>query len=120
MSQFSTIIERADDARSRIREIAQVDLAALGKDWTFLDVRDQEEFKSGHFPDSIHLPLTDLEHRVVSLIPEKSKKIVTVCAAGHRSAIAADLLQSLGYAEVVSLQGGLTEYLKQFELSKVA
>ena len=111
MTQYAPILEMANDARTRIREVPpdQLDLQT-NPSTVLLDVREAAEFRSGHIPGAIHLNWTEIQNRVAELIPDQSTPVVTYCAIGHRSAIAADILQNLGYDDVISVQGGLQAY----------
>lgn len=62
---------------------------------TLLDVRTPEEYKSGHIPGSVNIPLQQLESRL-SAIP-KNKAVITCCASGMRSGSAKSLLQAKGF-----------------------
>ena len=49
------------------------------------DVRSREEFKEGHIPGSVSLPLDRLDN-VQALVLDKNEKIYVYCASGGRSA----------------------------------
>jgi rhodanese-related sulfurtransferase len=92
-----------------IREIT-VEAAAqkLGRGTeTFLvDVREPDEWARGRIRGSLHLPLGTLTREIEHRIPDRKTEIVLYCAAGYRSATAADNLQKMGYVNVYSLAGG--------------
>jgi rhodanese-related sulfurtransferase len=69
-----------------------------------IDVRQPAEWRRGHIRGSLNLPLTQLASRLHRLPNDKT--IITVCASGHRSALAAHTLQCAGY-EAQNLKGGL-------------
>jgi len=75
-------------------------------DAVFLDVREQDEFDAGTIPGAIHIPRGHLESQVESRVPDRAAPIVIYCAAGVRSAFAAETLGQLGYSDVVSMAGG--------------
>lgn len=112
MSGFDDIVNRANEARKRIREIPphSVDeLLAAGA--VLLDVREEREYRAGHLAEAVHLNWNGLEtSRVDRIVPDPSTPIVCYCTAGHRSAIAADTLQEFGYTGVRSIAGGLNAY----------
>lgn len=121
MPNYASIIDHANDARTRIREIEHSELDSPGLHGTiYLDVREPAEFNSGHIEGALLLPRLEIEAKVAELIPNKNTPIVAYCAIGHRSAIAADLLQDLGYNQVVSLKGGLQALGEAASLSLVA
>jgi hydroxyacylglutathione hydrolase len=69
-----------------------------------LDVRAESEWREGHIPGSINIPLARLPGRIAEL--RDSTPIVVHCQGGARSAIAASLLQAAGIADVVNADGG--------------
>jgi molybdopterin/thiamine biosynthesis adenylyltransferase/rhodanese-related sulfurtransferase len=74
-----------------------------------VDVREQHEFEQGHLPGAVHVPRGYLESRIEGVVPDRGRRIVTYCATGLRSALAADTLkQQLGYEDVASMTGGFT------------
>jgi molybdopterin/thiamine biosynthesis adenylyltransferase/rhodanese-related sulfurtransferase len=75
-----------------------------------LDVREQDEWQEGHLPGAVHIPRGNLESRVETLIPDRSREIVVYCAVGARSAFAAKSLIELGYDNVASMAGGFTDW----------
>jgi len=114
MSTIEDIRRLADEARTRIQEVSSADaLARVAAGAVLIDVREEKEFNAGNLPGSILISRGVLESRIGAAVPDKSTPIVCYCAVGHRSAIAADTLQKLGYAQVVSLAGGLKAHLSQ-------
>jgi rhodanese-related sulfurtransferase len=69
-----------------------------------IDVRQPTEWRRGHIDGSLNLPLTQLTSRLHRL--PNDKPVVTVCATGHRSALAARTLQRAGY-QAENLKGGM-------------
>ncbi|HMH38152.1 MAG TPA: rhodanese-like domain-containing protein, partial [Streptosporangiaceae bacterium] len=69
-----------------------------------LDVRGPGEREMGCIEDSVHIPLGQLRDRVGELDP--ARPVVTYCAGGYRSSIAASLLRASGFADVSDLIGG--------------
>lgn len=79
----------------------------------FIDVRTPEEFKEGHVPGAILLPLAELENRLTEI--PKDKKVMLICRSGNRSAKANLTLQKHGYMNTVSVKGGMTEWREDIE-----
>src|SRR3954469_19051604 len=74
-----------------------------------VDVREQHEFEEAHLPGAVHVPRGHLESRVEGAAPDKSQRVITYCASGNRSALAANtMLNELGYENVESMTGGIT------------
>lgn len=69
-----------------------------------LDVREPDEYASGHIPGSLNYPLSTLQ----SSLPEKGHPLFVYCHSGARSARAASWLKARGY-DVENI-GGITEY----------
>ena len=71
---------------------------------TVIDVRGQAEFVAGHLPTARNIPLGSLlDH--LDEIPA-NQPVVLQCLSGFRSAIAAGLLTSQGYRNIMNLRGG--------------
>ena len=70
-----------------------------------LDVRNEDELKSGIIPGSLHIPLADLEKRKSEL--DRESEIIVYCRSGARSARAIQLLQAHGFSRLKNLKGGI-------------
>jgi rhodanese-related sulfurtransferase len=106
------------DALTRVREIMPWDLAARlegGRPPLLLDVREPAEFAQARIAGSINVPRGvleqacewDFDETVPELARGRNLPIVVVCRSGNRSVLAADVMQQLGFADVVSLKTGL-------------
>lgn len=69
-----------------------------------VDVRGKSEYDEKHIAGATHIPLGYLSRRLGEL--SKERTIVTQCASGYRSQIAASLLQAAGFEDVLSLNEG--------------
>jgi len=70
-----------------------------------LDVREPVEYKAGHIPGALHIPLSGLADRTGEIDP--ASPVITYCKAGVRSRSAAALLLGAGFADVRSMEGGM-------------
>ena len=70
-----------------------------------LDVRTPEEYAEKHIPGSVLLPLDSIEKDAARVLPDKKKTILVYCRSGRRSAIAGQILISMGYASVFDFGG---------------
>jgi len=86
-----------------------------GDDHVLLDVREQEEWDTGHLESAVHIVRGFLEFKVEEAIPNKSQLIVICCAKGGRSALAAATLQKIGYVNVKYLEGGYSGYCEDLK-----
>ena len=75
-----------------------------------LDVRETDEFQSGHIPGAVNLPLSRIEQAKL----EKNGPIFVYCLRGTRSRRAAGRLARMGYTKVRSI-GGITGYKGELE-----
>jgi molybdopterin/thiamine biosynthesis adenylyltransferase/rhodanese-related sulfurtransferase len=74
-----------------------------------IDVRQDEEWATGHIPGARHVPKSHLESRVEGSAPDKAQPVILYCASGQRSAWAArTMMEDLGYEHVSSMTGGFT------------
>lgn len=101
-------LKLAEDARSRVREIAPEEAAARAArgETRLVDVREDHEWAAGHPAGATHLSRGILERDIEKLVPEPDAPLILMCGGGYRSALAADSLQRMGYTNVLSLAGG--------------
>jgi len=71
-----------------------------------VDVREDHEWDAAHAAGSIHLGKGIIERDVEAAIPDKDTEVILYCGGGYRSALAADVLEKMGYANVFSMAGG--------------
>lgn len=77
-------------------------------DFTLLDVRQPQEYNTGHLPGAVFIPLPELIERSGELDP--AKPVVAYCRLGNRSRAAVAFLLSEGFSKVYSLDGGITAW----------
>ena len=74
-----------------------------------IDVREADEWSTGHIPGARHVPKSYLESRIEGAAPDRSQHVILYCQSGNRSAWAArTLIEDLGYQNVESMTGGIT------------
>jgi len=74
-----------------------------------IDVREADEYRRGHLPQAVNIPLSAFQDRVAEV--GKDLPIVLVCASGGRSAMTAEYLLSLGYEQIYNLAGGTMSWM---------
>lgn len=85
------------------------------QDVLILDVREQEEYDSGHIPDALLLPVgTITEESAAEVIPDKETTVLIYCRSGNRSKTAAKTLTELGYTNIYEF-GGITTWPYEVE-----
>lgn len=71
-----------------------------------LDVREQNEYDSGHIPGAVLLPVGTIdENTAAQVIPEKDSTVLVYCRSGNRSKTASSELAKLGYANIYEFGG---------------
>lgn len=107
MIHSTEFLEIVNDAKSRVNECdvagAQERIAGGA---VLIDVREDNEFAAGHAAGAKHMGRGIIERDIVQSFPDKSTEIVLYCGGGYRSALAADMLQKMGYTNVWSMDGG--------------
>lgn len=99
-TNVSTLVEAA--------ELMKNGKKILGE-YTFLDVREIEEWSKGHIEGALHWPLHKLQK---NSFPDfiLQQKILVYCHSGKRSQVAARLLIEKGFQSVSELRGGFSAW----------
>ncbi len=112
-----TAAELVAEAKQRIENLsvdqtaAELDAGAL-----LVDLREPSEREQGTIPGALAAPRGMLEFWADPTSPyhraefDPSSRVVLYCAGGGRSALAADTLQQMGYANVAHLEGGFNAW----------
>ena len=82
-------------------------------DVVLIDVRTEEEYKEGHIPGSLLIPL-DQASNICTIVPDKNKTLFVYCLSGGRSKNACGIFQKLGYVDVTNI-GGIASYSGELE-----
>lgn len=78
-----------------------------------LDVRSPGEYRTGHIPGSINVPLKSI-HEVGKIVKNRDALVCVYCQTGVRAANAATSLRGKGYTNVKNL-GGMKKYRGKVE-----
>ena len=78
------------------------------KEAIIIDVRTPGEYRDGHIPGVVNIPLDELEKRIGEI--PKDKKVVLICRTGNRSAQGTRLLRSKGLNNVYNSTGGMSTW----------
>jgi rhodanese-related sulfurtransferase len=96
-----------NEAKSRIREVSVAEARdRIAGGAKLIDVREDNEFEAEHAAGAKHVGRGVIDRDIVQTFPEKDTELVLYCGGGYRSALAADMLQKMGYTNVWSMAGG--------------
>lgn len=97
---FSGIFSNTDSL-----PITDVEQTIKSTNAVLLDVREVDEFASGHIPQAINQPLSQLDQ----FKGDKTKNYLIICQSGMRSQQATEYLKSQGY-QVINIKGGMNAW----------
>ena len=109
MKHSEGFLKLVNDAKGRIREVTVDETRermATNSDVRLIDVREDNEWNAAHAAGAIHLGKGIIERDIEATVPDKSTEVILYCGGGFRSALAADVLQTMGYTNVWSMAGG--------------
>lgn len=109
MKHSEGFLKIVDDAKSRVKEVTVAetrDRVAANRDALLIDVREDSEWNDSRAAGAIHLGKGIIERDIENTVPEKSTELILYCGGGYRSALAADVLQKMGFTNVYSMAGG--------------
>ncbi len=98
---------KGPDINEGVKEYRETNGAVL------IDVRTPEEYREGHIPESMNIPLQSI-NKVTRIIDDKSIPIFVHCLSGARSRQATNILKQLGYTNVKNI-GGISSYKGKIE-----
>jgi rhodanese-related sulfurtransferase len=109
MKHSEGFLKLVNDAKSRIREVTVDETRQRMQSDNgvrLVDVREDNEWEAGHAAGAEHLGKGIIERDIEATVPDKATEVILYCGGGFRSALAADVLQQMGYTNVFSLAGG--------------
>ncbi len=109
MKHSEGFLKVVNEAKSRINEVTVADTRermAANPGAKLIDVREDHEWDAAHAQGAIHLGKGIIERDVETTAPDKATELILYCGGGYRSALAADVLQTMGYTNVFSMAGG--------------
>jgi rhodanese-related sulfurtransferase len=109
MQHSEGFLKLVEEAKKRIHEISvEATLERLEDDENvrLIDVREDNEWEEAHAAGAEHLGKGIIERDIEQTVPDKSTELILYCGGGYRSALAAEVLQRMGYYDVSSMAGG--------------
>ncbi|MFE6510081.1 rhodanese-like domain-containing protein [Nocardioides sp. NPDC057767] len=83
--------------------------AALGQGAAVVDVREPAEFREGHVPGAINIPMGQLFARLGEI--DRNRSVHMVCASGNRSGAMTDALIANGF-DAINVAGGTNAWIR--------
>ncbi|MDT4332951.1 rhodanese-like domain-containing protein [Methylomonas sp. MV1] len=118
MSEEKTLMDFVKQAKSQIHEIEVLNVKTLlDEGYQVLDVREPAEFMSGTIEGALNIPRGILEaaadrqyagHR--EELMDRDKKWLLLCASSGRSAMAAAVMQQMGFKHIRNINGGIVAW----------
>ena len=109
MKHSEGFLKLVNDSKSRIREVTVDETRERmqpGNGVRLIDVREDNEWEAAHAAGAEHLGKGIIERDIEATVPDKATEVILYCGGGYRSALAADVLQQMGYTNVFSMAGG--------------
>ena len=106
-----------EDSADGYQQISQEEAKAMMDTQVviILDVREQDEYDSGHIPGAVLLPVGTIDETTAAeVIPEKDSTVLVYCRSGNRSKTASAALAELGYTNIYEF-GGINTWLYETE-----
>ena len=97
-----------EDSADGYQQISQEEAKAMMDTQVviILDVREQDEYDSGHIPGAVLLPVGPIDETTAAeVIPEKDSTVLVYCRSGNRSKTASAALAELGYTNIYEFGG---------------
>jgi rhodanese-related sulfurtransferase len=110
MKHSPGFLKICEEAKKKVKECTVEEVfkrISNGERFHFVDVREDSEWGLGRAKGAKHIGKGVIERDIEALIPDKRSEIVLYCGGGFRSALAAEVLQRMGYTQVVSMEGGI-------------
>ncbi|GGB79849.1 hypothetical protein GCM10011352_01890 [Marinobacterium zhoushanense] len=111
---MKTAHELVVEAKQQIAEIGldDAELAVQRAD-VVIDVREPDEYQSGHLPGAINIPRGMLEFRLSNddKLSARDLNLVLYCKTSGRAALSALSLKAMGYLHVLSIAGGFDAWV---------
>ena len=79
--------------------------AQLDGETVIIDVRTLDEWNAGHLTTATHLPLDQFVNSIKALVADREQRVYLYCRSGHRSGIAKDIMEGLGYTRAINAGG---------------
>lgn len=116
----ASVIQLVANAKKAIKTVNMAEFKSIydNKDAGLLiDVRDPDEFATGHIPGAVNVSRGTLEFKLWKMVgghekPDLNKKMTLYCASGGRCALATKSLMDLGFINATAVDMKLSDWKK--------
>ena len=102
----------AVDAAAEVAAAAEVSAEARP---VLLDVRTREELEVASIAGAMHVPMQEMQGRVLELQELKTRRVIVFCHGGVRSLQVTKFLRGYGFTDVVSMAGGIDAWSREVD-----
>lgn len=83
--------------------------SAVAEKAALLDVREPAEYREGHIPGAVNIPMGQLTARLAEL--DREQPVYVVCASGNRSSVMTEVLTAAGF-DAINVAGGTSAWIR--------
>jgi rhodanese-related sulfurtransferase len=115
VAHSAKFLKLVNESKKKIKEtnVAEVKRRIdAGEKFLLVDTREDYEWANGHLPGAVHMSRGIIERDIEQKVPDTGTKLILYCGGGFRSALVAENLQKMGYANVESMDGGWRGWLE--------
>ncbi|TXR54140.1 rhodanese-like domain-containing protein [Reinekea thalattae] len=80
------------------------------QDAKIIDLRNRDDFQSGHLPNAINIPAKDMQTRMSELSAYKDEHLILVCKTGTTASASGTVLAKEGFNKLHKLKGGMMDW----------
>jgi len=88
-------------------------VAIIEQGAALIDVRDSAEYRDGHLPGAVNIPMGELPHRLAEI--DRDRPVYVVCAVGNRSGAMTNVLTAFGF-DAANVAGGTAAWVRSGRL----
>src|SRR5688572_26749166 len=108
-----TYYDLVREAKTRVKEVTAsetIQILSEHPGTVVVDCREPNEAALGTIAGAVVIPRGIMESNI-ERVAKRDQKVIIYCAGGNRSALAADSLREMGYADVATMAGGFRAWI---------
>lgn len=103
-----------------MKQMTATELQALldsGVKPLMIDVREAHELSNGMIEGTIHIPMNEVPARMEDFAGQQEQTVVLICRSGKRSAQVGQLMEQVGFTDVINLADGMNGWASDVDTS---